>query len=279
VSDQTKSRRKAKIVRRTKNDRAGAVIELADELRRSTRALEFAPPVAYVYAPLDYAWRAHRAYLERYAGAAGGVLLVGMNPGPFGMAQTGVPFGDVSMARDWLGLDEPVEQPRLVHPKRPIQGFACTRGEVSGRRLWGWARDRFVKPNAFFKRWFVWNYCPLAFMEESGRNRTPDKLPKDERDRLFEICDASLCDLVMTIRPKHVVGIGRFARDRCERALMGLRSKHMGAKGELSLAERRYLDAMQLAMAPHPSPASPAANRGWVEIFEAALLAEGIELE
>ena len=64
----------------TKTERAKAVIALADELRIATRSLEFESPVAYVYAPLDYAWRAHRSYLERYAGARGGVLLVGMNP-------------------------------------------------------------------------------------------------------------------------------------------------------------------------------------------------------
>ena len=38
---------------------------------------------------------------------------------------------------------------------------------------------------AFFERFFVHNYCPLVFLEESGRNRTPDKLPKAERDHAW----------------------------------------------------------------------------------------------
>ena len=102
-----------------------------------------------------------------------------------GNGTTGVPFGEVSLVRDFLGINETVNQPPIVHPKRPIEGFACTRSEVSGRRLWGWVQDRFKKASAFNKRFFITNYCPLVFMEESGRNHTPDKLPPHEREPLF----------------------------------------------------------------------------------------------
>ena len=125
-----------------------------------------------------YARAPHEQYLRRYGDARPSrVLLMGMNPGPFGMAQTGVPFGDVRMVRDFLGIEAPVARPPREHPARPITGFACARSEVSGTRLWGWARDRFGTAERFFERFFVVNYCPLVFMEESGRNRTPDKLP------------------------------------------------------------------------------------------------------
>ena len=33
------------------------------------------------------------------------VVFLGMNPGPFGMAQVGVPFGEVAAVRDWLRID------------------------------------------------------------------------------------------------------------------------------------------------------------------------------
>jgi len=102
-----------------------------------------------------------------------------MNPGPFGMAQIGVPFGEIASARDWLGLEGPVGQPRTVNPKRPVEGFACARSEVSGQRLWGLFRARFGAPEAFFAEHFVANYCPLVFFE-GGRNLTPDKLPMAE---------------------------------------------------------------------------------------------------
>ena len=217
-------------------------------------------PVSHVYAPLDYAWSPHRLYLERY-GADGPreILFVGMNPGPFGMAQNGVPLGDTAVVRDWLGIEAPVERPRREHPRRPVLGFAMTRGEVSGARLRGWAKERFGTPDRFFRRAFVWNYCPLCFMNESGRNVTPDKLPKAERAPFFAACDDALAAVVARLRPAKVVGVGAFA-----------------ARRAAPLAEAAGAGC---GAAPHPSPASPAANRGWPGIFEAALCELGIDLD
>ena len=232
------------------------LVEIARRLRNDVDRLAFAKPVAYVYNPLDYAWKPHRAYLERYGRGAPQVILLGMNPGPFGMAQTGVPFGDVGIVRDWLGIEATVERPAREHPKRPVAGFHCTRGEVSGRRLWGWASESFATPQRFFDRFFVANYCPLAFLEASGRNRTPDKLPRKESVALFEACDAALRRMVERLRPEHVVGVGRFAADRAAAALKGT--------------------GIRLGMLPHPSPASPAANRGWAAQATRALAELGI---
>lgn len=218
--------------------------------------LEFAPPVACVYNPLEYAAAPHRAYLERYGNARGGVLLVGMNPGPFGMVQTGVPFGDVEMVRDWLEIEAPVKPPKCQHDKRPVLGFACKRREISGSRLWGWARARFETPQRFFERFFVHNYCPLAFMEVSGRNLTPDRLPAHERSALYAPCDEALLRTVTLLEPRHVVGIGGFAEQRARSALEGY--------------------DVRISSILHPSPASPEANRGWAEAIERQLAAAGI---
>ena len=234
-------------------------VSVARSLGRAAGRLRFSPPVAHVYNPLIYAFQAHRAYLERYCRPEAEILLVGMNPGPWGMVQTGVPFGEVGLVRDWLGIDGGVRTPRSQHPRRPVEGFGCRRSEVSGRRLWGWARDRFGTPDRFFDRFFVWNYCPLAFLEESGRNRTPDKLPAQERTPLFEICDRALRRIADHLRPAHVLGVGRFGRDRARSALDG---------GGFAVGEIL-----------HPSPASPAANRGWAPRVEAQLTALGIGLE
>ena len=140
-------------------------------LVRSTQAavaelqhLRFSPPVACVYNPLDYAWDVHRLWLERFGTGTKEVLLVGMNPGPFGMVQTGVPFGEVEAVRSWLGLHGMVRKPAFEHSKRPVSGLQCTRTEISGKRLWGWAAARFVIPQRFLRRFFVHNYCPLAFV-------------------------------------------------------------------------------------------------------------------
>jgi single-strand selective monofunctional uracil DNA glycosylase len=218
--------------------------------------LRFAPPVACVYNPLDYAFDLHRAWLERYGRGQKEVLLVGMNPGPFGMVQTGIPFGEVEAVRSWLGLRGEVRQPPQVHPKRPVQGLHCPRSEVSGRRLWGWAAQRFVTPQRFLRRFFVTNYCPLAFVAESGANLTPDKLPKAESAPLFRICDRLLLQVVAAVRPTWVVGVGAFAEQRVAAVLAG--------------------QPVRIGRLPHPSPASPLANSGWERQADAAMVALGI---
>jgi single-strand selective monofunctional uracil DNA glycosylase len=237
---------------------AASLVTISRRLAKDVDALRFAAPVQHVYNPLRYARRPHEAYLKRWGTGRKEVLLIGMNPGPFGMAQTGVPFGDVGFARDWLQVSAPVASPPRQHPKRPIQGFDCSRSEVSGSRLWGWARDRFVTPERFFDRFFVANYCPLVFMEESGRNRTPDKLPKPERALLFAACDAALRATVRVLEPRIVVGVGAFARRRAEEALTDV--------------------DVEIGVILHPSPASPAANRGWAPRAEADFAKAGISL-
>lgn len=231
------------------------LVDIARRLRAEVHGLRFAAPVANVYNPLEYAWAPHREYLNRYGRGHPPVLLLGMNPGPFGMAQTGVPFGDVAVVRDWLGIEAPVARPAREHPKRTVAGFACRRREVSGQRLWGWAEATFRTPERFFARFFVANYCPLAFVEASGRNRTPDKLPRAERDPLFAACDRALRATVGRLRPAYVIGVGRFAAERAAAALDGT--------------------AVKLGVVPHPSPASPAANRGWAGQMSRALDALG----
>lgn len=235
---------------------AEAIVAVARDLSDAVDALSFSDPVSVAYNPLNYARANHDGYLRRWANHGIDALLLGMNPGPWGMAQTGVPFGEVNAVRDFLKIDEGVDQPAAVHPKRPILGMDCPRSEVSGRRLWGWARDRFVTPDAFFQRFFAWNHCPLCFLEEGGRNRTPEKLPVAEREPLLAACDTALRAVVDVLAPRMVIGIGAWATRRAEAALPG----------------------MPIGTILHPSPASPAANRGWAPQAEAQLRALKIEL-
>jgi single-strand selective monofunctional uracil DNA glycosylase len=226
------------------------------QLSKQLNKLHFSKPVKYVYNPLEYAREPCEKYFEQYASSKKDVIFLGMNPGPFGMAQTGVPFGEVSAVRDWLGIQGQVQQPAILHPKRPIDGFACKKSEVSGRRLWGWAAVRFGTAEIFFKRFFVLNYCPLVFMEESGKNFTPDKLPASEKKTLFKLCDAALAQIVTELSPRHLIGVGAFAQKRAEEACAGMPIKF----GKIL----------------HPSPASPAANRGWARQIEEELTQQGV---
>ncbi len=232
------------------------LVDVSRALSQRVASLRFADPVCCVYNPLEYARAPHELYLTRYGGGEKEVLLLGMNPGPFGMAQTGVPFGDVTMVREWLGISAAVTKPPDEHPKRPVLGFECHRSEVSGARLWGWARERFGTPERFFRRFFVANYCPLAFMEPSARNLTPDKLPAAEQQALFEACDEALRGIVRLLQPRIVVGVGGFAERRARAAL---------AREDVTIGTIL-----------HPSPASPLANRGWAQVVEAQFQALGI---
>lgn len=232
---------------------------LAAEKRASLKLnkLKFAEPVTHVYNPLDYAHRPHSQYVETYAKQGVEALFLGMNPGPFGMAQTGVPFGEIEHVRDWMGVNGEVDQPDNVHPKRPIEGFACQRSEVSGQRVWSWAKDRFGAADNFFDRFYVHNYCPLVFMADTGRNITPDKLSKAEREAVYGLCDQLLADIVADMQPQRIIGVGGFAETAAKRVV--------GA----TLPVNRIL---------HPSPASPAANRDWRGTVEKELTAMGIAL-
>ncbi len=233
-------------------------VKITRALRRAVNNLAFAGDVSHVYNPLDYAWKPHVRYLELFGQGRRDVILMGMNPGPYGMAQTGVPFGEVEMVRSWLGIEEAVKRPAPEHPKRPIQGFECPRSEVSGRRLWSWARDRFQKPETFFSRFFIHNYCPLVFMSETGRNITPDKLSAAERQLLYAACDRALQQLVAAMQPSMVIGIGAFAETRAHAALPD--------------------SSIRIARLLHPSPASPIANRGWAEQADQTFQELGLEI-
>ena len=227
------------------------------EMMKALRALQFGPPVSHVYNPLEYACDSLSQYHTKFAATPKEVVFLGMNPGPWGMAQTGVPFGEIQAVRDWMKIQAPVGAPKNIHPKRPVLGFACTKREVSGQRLWGWAQKTFRTPARFFKRFFVANYCPLLFIENSGRNRTPDQIRVAERKPLLEICDQALSRIIEYFKPRYVVGVGKFAEKRARTVL----DQHK----------------VKIGMIAHPSPANPQANRGWEPLIEKQLAELGIK--
>jgi single-strand selective monofunctional uracil DNA glycosylase len=233
-----------------------ALITAAGDLRDAVNRLSFAAPISHVYNPLDYAWGPHTTYLKRFGAGRKRVILLGMNPGPFGMAQIGIPFGEIAAARDWMGINEPVGKPKSESPKRLVEGFACPRSEVSGRRLWGLFAQRFGTADKFFADHFVANYCPLAFLEDGSRNITPDKLPPAETAALYAACDAHLARMVEVLRPDWLIGIGGFAEERA-----------------LVAAEKFPVKVGRIL---HPSPASPAANKDWAGNATRSLLKLGI---
>lgn len=234
---------------------ARQALRILARLRDDVAGFRFEEPVTHVYNPLEYAWPAVEQYIERFGDGPRRVLLLGMNPGPWGMVQTGVPFGEVAMVRDWLKITAEVGKPGQEHPKRPVEGLACRRNEVSGQRLWGLFASRFGTPETFFRDHLVLNHCPLVFMEASARNRTPDKLPAAEREPLLAVCDQALEALVALYEPEWCVGVGAYAEKRLQ-TVVG--------------------DGARIGRVLHPSPASPAANRGWEPQAVRQLVEQGV---
>ena len=236
----------------------------AAALKTRLDGMNFAAPVVQVYDPLDYAWKAFKQYVERYGNGTKRVLFLGMNPGPWGMTQTGIPFGEIAAVRNWLKITAPIARPAEEHPRYPVDGYACKRSEVSGKRLWGLFMERFVRPEAFFEEHYVVNYCPLLFIassvlkngKEGARNLTPDKLSVSERSELYDACDANLRAIVETLKPAFLVGVGNFAAERGEETCRGLNVK--------------------ICKVLHPSPASPKSNANWAGEAVRQLEAQGV---
>ncbi|MDP4626413.1 MAG: single-stranded DNA-binding protein [Akkermansiaceae bacterium] len=225
--------------------------ELADELR----PLEFSDPVTHTYLTVDYAAEGYEGYLEKFGNSKKRVLMLGMNPGPFGMAQTGVPFGEIAMVRDWMGLKPKIGKPEKEHPKRKVLGMDCPKSEVSGRRLWGCFSEKFPVAKDFFKDHLAINFCPLIWMKDTGANLTPDKIRAAEMAPVDAACQKHLRKLIEVLEPEYLIGVGAYAEKRMEEA-----KAELGCGGVV-------------AKILHPSPASPAANRGWAEAAEKQLKA------
>ncbi len=233
------------------------LLKITEIMVRELEQLHFSAPVAYVYNPLVYASEPHRQYLSRYGTGKKETVFVGMNPGPWGMTQTGVPFGEIEIVKGWLGIRGHVAKPAREHPKKRVDGYCCRRSEVSGRRLWGLFRERFGTPEKFFERFFVVNYCPLLFLDADGRNITPDKLKTAESLPLFAACNEALYRTIKCLGPSHVVGVGNFAEAQIRSALSDME--------------------VRIGKILHPSPANPAANNGWKETVLKQLHEQGIE--
>jgi single-strand selective monofunctional uracil DNA glycosylase len=245
---------------------ADRILDCARTLNKALKDLQFAAPVTHVYNPLEYAWAPFEHYVRKFAPLGqqndaqikrGRAVLLGMNPGPYGMMQVGVPFGEVSAVREWMGISDAVSPPKQQHPKRPIQGFACTRSEVSGKRLWAMAQEDYGTAEQFFEHFFVLNYCPLVWLQSSGKNHTPDMLPSTELTPVYKACDEHLARVIDILEPTHAVGIGAFAMKRLQTVL--------GKQSPIAIGTIL-----------HPSPASPMANRGWAEQARQQLMAQGL---
>lgn len=222
---------------------------LEQKLCNQLRGIQFQKPVSHIYNPLVYAFETHADFVRRFTNKQKPILFLGMNPGPFGMSQNGVPFGEVGTVRDWLGIQGTVHKPAREHPKRPVMGLSCHRSEVSGSRFWGFFKNYCKSPENFFRNCLIHNMCPLAFMARSGRNLTPPELFVWDRNMLTQACSAALLELIDMFNIQVIVAIGRYVEARALQAL-----------------KEANITNIKVHCLQHPSPLNPQANKGWDSI-------------
>ena len=195
------------------------------------------------YNPLNYAWNVHEEYLRRMGGLGAKTVVLGMNPGPHGMGQMGIPFAATSVVRDLLGISGiPVNQPNTPDERRPVIGLDYHKEEVSGTRLWGLLSEQYGDAESIASRVFLVNHCPLMlFSGPRATNITPDKIGGGTAKALIERCDEHLSQVVEILEANRVIGVGKFAESRARDALKE--------------------QSVEVTGCWHPSPASPLANR------------------
>mgnify|MGYP001169323137 FL=1 len=220
-----------------------AATSLRDDVRPLGMKLVSEGRIDVCYNPLDYAWDAHVAFLRRMGGSGARTVILGMNPGPHGMGQMGIPFAATSVVRDLLGITGiPVNQPETPDPRRPVVGLEYPREEVSGTRLWGLLAEHYGDAGAIASRVFLVNHCPLMlFSGPRAANITPDKVGGKSAQALLERCDQHLREVVAALDAQRVIGVGKFAESRARSALAD--------------------EVVEVVGCWHPSPASPLANR------------------
>ncbi|XP_072929993.1 single-strand selective monofunctional uracil DNA glycosylase [Epargyreus clarus] len=201
------------------HDLSDDFLNLTDELNLSLEQFELPAAVKCVYNPTIYARNTFEMYVRKYCKTKKRIMYFGMNPGPFGMSQTGVPFGEISSVRDWLGIEGPVGKPPIEVKTRPVNGFNCTRTEVSGKRFWGLFKDICKTPENFFETSFVYNYLNQQWMKSNGCNVTPSDLRVAEVEALYNICDPVFVKVLQLYEVEKIVAIGNFCATRARKAL------------------------------------------------------------
>jgi len=220
-----------------------AAAGLRDDAEYLARRMEAEGVADCVYNPLMYAWDIHEEFIRVSGGGGAKTVLLGMNPGPHGMGQMGIPFAATSVVRDLLGISGiDVREPTNIHPKRPVNGLIHPKEEVSGSRLWGLLEDKYGGSRQIFQKVFVVNHCPLMILDgPRGTNITPNNVSGAVVRDLLDRCDQHLREVVIALGAEEVIGIGKYAEKRANLALGGT--------------------GIRVRTCWHPSPASPLANR------------------
>lgn len=223
------------------------LLQYATALNEKLRKLSFNSPVQYVYNPVEYAYDMHAAFIKRYCQSEKKILLLGMNPGPWGMVQTGIPFGEINMVKEWYQIEAKINKPAIECPQREVMGLDCHRSEISGKRLYEYFKKVSHTPDNFFKNTYLYNYCPLALLQRGGNNFTPSSLKGAIKKELEEYCNDSLLQVLELLKTEIIIALGVYTKKQADLIL-----------------KVNCIDHIQVICMPHPSPRAKG-NENWSE--------------
>lgn len=224
-------------------------LDIECDLNNELNELQFPKNITHIYNPIVYALNLHCQYIKKFLNGKKKVMLIGMNPGPNGMVQNGVPFGNTNTVKNLMKIQGQVDQPPSLNPKRPVTGLSCTTEEPSGVRIWNLLQKLAGSLEVFGEQCFLHNFCPLAFFDEQGKNITPSELKGKIKSTLRDICLKYLEKEIQLIQPEIIIAIGSYVGDSLRKL------------SKQSIYVRTNIKILQLA---HPSPRS-LNNNNWPE--------------
>ncbi|XP_037927861.1 single-strand selective monofunctional uracil DNA glycosylase-like [Teleopsis dalmanni] len=189
--------------------------ELNEKLRHYRAPIE---DITHIYNPVEYAADLHCEYLRKYLDRPKRVVFLAVHPEQNGMAQTGVPFGNVSTVRDMMKLCGEVKQPNRLHPKHPVLGLNCHINEPSGVRFWGLMDKIAGSLDTFSEQCFVHTFCPLLFFNEYGRTIEPCVLPFEIKYPMRDLLVEALCKEMKLVQPEIIVVTGNYVYNGLQRS-------------------------------------------------------------
>jgi len=125
----------------------------------------------------------HSRFRRCYPPAARPLVLFGLNPGPYGMAQTGIPFTDIrrlvsalpALVAELRNAGKRLEVPGLAPVSLPP--YLSRTFEASSVRVYRFLERSWGDAERGWREVVAANPCPLLFIDtETGKNRTPADL-------------------------------------------------------------------------------------------------------
>jgi len=165
-----------------------------------------------VWNPALYALDIYQEYLTKFPPEPGAILALGLNPGPYGMAQTGIPFTDCRTASGALGMEMtiPGKAPDdLISRLKKANGKWRGTYERSSLGMYRFLILAWGDIKTAYRNWFVGNPCPLLFLDPERWNVTPADPRLRRMKEVGELRQRAVIGFSEILNPRGIVCFGK----------------------------------------------------------------------